>query len=67
MNELSQLNEFLPFLIPIVVLQLILIGAALFDLVRRDNTRGPKWAWLLAIVFIQFIGPIGYFVLGREE
>ena len=67
MNELTQLNQYLPFLLPIFLLQLILIGVALTDLIRRETTRGPKWAWLLAILFIQFIGPISYFVLGREE
>jgi Phospholipase_D-nuclease N-terminal len=40
---------------------------ALLDLLRRQKTRGPKWAWGLAILFVQMIGPILYLVLGREE
>jgi hypothetical protein len=57
----------LPLLIPIVVVELILLAAALIDLSRQNATRGPKWVWALVIVFIQIIGPIVYFVLGRKE
>ena len=61
------IRQLLPFLIPILLLQLALIVVALIDLARRERTRGPKWAWVLIIVLINFIGPIVYFVLGREE
>jgi len=61
------LRQILPFLIPILLLQLALIIVALIDLARRERTRGPKWAWVLIIVLINFIGPIVYFILGREE
>jgi len=61
------LRQILPFLIPILLLQLVLIIVALIDLARRERTRGPKWAWVLIIVLINFIGPIVYFILGREE
>jgi phospholipase D-like protein len=64
---MEQLRQFLPFLIPIIVLQLVLLAVALLDLVRRERTRGPKWAWVLIIVFVNIIGPILYLVLGREE
>ena len=40
---------------------------ALVDLVRRAKTKGPKWLWALVIIFVNFIGPIVYFVMGREE
>jgi hypothetical protein len=61
------IRQALPFLIPIAILQLALIVAALIDLARRERTRGPKWLWVLIIVLVNFIGPIVYFVLGREE
>jgi hypothetical protein len=60
-------RQLLPFLIPILLLQLVLMVAALVDLARRERTRGPKWVWLLVIVLINLIGPIIYFVAGREE
>ncbi|MBE9507278.1 MAG: PLDc_N domain-containing protein [Chloroflexi bacterium] len=60
-------NQWLPLLVPIVFLQLGLMIFALVDLVRRERTKGPKWAWALVIVLINFIGPIVYLVIGREE
>jgi len=61
------LIEYLPLLIPILIIQLLLIIFALIDLARRDQTRGPKWVWVLVILFVNMIGPIIYFLLGREE
>ena len=67
MNELDVLRQYLPLLIPILIIQLALVVAALIDLVRRPSTRGPKWVWVLVILFVNFIGPIIYFVVGRED
>lgn len=67
MNDLSMLRELLPLLAPLLVLQLILIVAALLDLSKRGQTRGPKWIWVLVIVFVNFIGPLLYFLVGRDE
>ncbi len=64
---MAQIRELLPFLIPILLLQLVLIVVALLDLARRERTRGPKWLWVVIIVFVNLIGPIIYFVVGREE
>ncbi|MEM7332731.1 MAG: PLD nuclease N-terminal domain-containing protein [Chloroflexota bacterium] len=64
---MTELNEMIPFLIPLIMIQLILIIVALVDLGKRDHTRGPKWLWAVLILFIQFIGPISYFVIGRED
>jgi len=64
---MSQIRELLPFLWPLFVIQLGLIVFALVDLNRRTVARGPKWAWVLVIVFINIIGPIVYFVVGRGD
>jgi hypothetical protein len=66
-QEWQFFRQLIPFLIPIVILQLGLMLAALVDLARRERTRGPKWVWLLVIVLVNLIGPIIYFVAGREE
>ena len=60
-------QSLIPFLIPIVLLQLALIVAALLDLRRRARTKGPQWVWVLVILFVNLIGPILYFVIGRED
>ena len=64
---MEQIRQFLPFLIPIILLQLVLLVVALLDLARRERTRGPKWVWVLVIVFVNIIGPILYLMLGRDE
>ncbi len=66
-EELNQLKELLPLLIPILIIQWALVIFALVDLIRREKTKGPKWGWALVILFINIIGPILYFVLGRDE
>ena len=67
MDIISKLQPFIPFLIPVLVIQLVLMISALVDLIRREHTRGPKWVWVLVILFVNYIGPIIYFVAGRNE
>lgn len=65
--SLDLLRQYLPLLIPLFVIQLGLMAAGLIDLIKRDKTRGPKWVWFLVVIFVNMIGPIIYFVAGREE
>jgi hypothetical protein len=66
-NTMEEIRQFIPFLVPIIIIQLILVAVALSDLIRRERTKGPKWLWALVIIFVNYIGPIVYFVFGREE
>ena len=63
----GSLSELLPFIIPLVLLQLTLMIVALVDLSRREKTKGPKWVWILIIVLGELIGPIIYLIFGRED
>jgi hypothetical protein len=64
----ESIRTLLPLLIPILVIQLALQIAALVDLVRRQKTaRAPKWLWALVIILFNLLGPLVYFLLGREE
>lgn len=67
MDDLELFKDLLPLLIPIAVIQLGLMIAALVDLARRNSTNGPKWLWVLVILFVNLIGPVVYFLVGREE
>jgi hypothetical protein len=60
--------EIVAILVPIVILQLILLIAALYDLTRPDRrVRGDsKVMWALIVIFVSTIGPILYFLVGRE-
>ncbi len=60
------IRPYLLYLIAIILLQLLLSVVALIDLVRRPKVNGPKWIWVVMILFISF-GPIAYFLLGRQE
>lgn len=63
------INEILPFLIPLVILQLILLIITIRHiLTHRHYKRGNRVFWMiLSIVGMQFWGSILYFLLGKEE
>lgn len=54
-------------IVPFIVIQFILLIIAVIDLVRIEKTNGPKWMWALIILFVNTIGPILYFVIGRRN
>ena len=66
---MDTLRQLLPFLIPIILLQLALIVLCLLDLSRRapKEVNGPKWVWAILIIVINFLGPLAYFLIGRRE
>ena len=66
-TALSFLRQLLPLLIPVLIIQIILLVFALVDLAKQRATRGPKWVWAVVIIFVNLIGPILYFILGRKE
>ena len=62
-------EQVIALLLPLVVLQLGLIVAALYDL-EKDERRvrgGSKLVWVLIIVFVNVIGPMIYFTAGRQD
>ncbi len=64
---MDAIRPYIPFLVPIIILQLGLMLFALADLIRRPAANGPRWAWAFIIIFINIIGPIAYFLIGRRE
>ena len=64
---MDKIMEYLPLLIPVFLIELTLMVIALVDLLRREKTQGPKWVWLLVILFVQIFGPIAYMIFGRQE
>lgn len=67
MENIGLLKQWLPLLVPVIILELGLMIAALVDLIKREKTKGPKWVWILVIVLVNLFGPIVYFLVGREE
>lgn len=62
-------NDVLPFLIPLIIVEFALLGYTIYHILKHDNyKRGNRMIWLVvAIVGMQFIGPILYFLLGKED
>ena len=68
MPDLST-EQIIALLVPLVLIQLGLLIAALYDLEKEERRvrGGSKLVWVLIIVFVNVIGPIIYFVAGRED
>ena len=66
---MTDFMEILPFLIPMVLVQFSLFGYTLYHILTHKNyKRWNRATWLvITIVFMNFVGPILYFVLGRED
>lgn len=70
MNAISadELVNYLPFLVPIILIEMILMITALVHVLRHKSYRfGNRIIWVLLVVCLQIIGPILYFTLGRGE
>ncbi len=65
----EQLKEFFPFLIPLIILQFALLGYTLYHiLTHKTYKRWNRTTWLIvSIVGMEFIGPILYFLFGKED
>jgi hypothetical protein len=66
-NAVALIQKYLPLIIPIALLELGLMIAALVDVIRREKTKGPKWVWIIVVVVFNLLGPIVYFIFGRDE
>ena len=64
-----ELKELLPFLIPLAIAELALLGYTLYHIFTHTTyKRGTRALWvLICIVGMEFIGPILYFLLGKED
>ena len=66
---MDNLNEMLPFLIPLIVVELVLLVVTLRHILTHNTyKRGNRLMWIvITIVGMEFIGPILYFLLGNED
>lgn len=65
---MDKIMEFLPFLLPLVIAEFALLGYTIYHILTHKNyKRGNRTLWLVvAIIGMEFIGPILYFLLGKE-
>jgi len=65
---MEKIIEYLPFLIPIILLELVLAFSALIHLLKHPDVKfGNKTIWIFVVLLLQIIGPILYFTIGRSD
>lgn len=68
-NDFKDLDimAFLPIIFPVILVGTLLVLIAFIDLYRHRKTRKNALLWTLIILFINTLGPILYFVIGRKD
>ena len=66
---MEQIKEYIPFLIPLILAEYALFGYTLHHILTHQTyKRGNRALWLvITIVLMNFIGPILYFIFGKED
>ena len=66
---MPEVQELLPFIIPLVIVELVLLIYTIYHILTHQTyKRGNRVLWMIvAIVGMEFIGPILYFLLGKED
>ena len=66
---LEQVKDMLPFLIPLIIAEVILLFVTLRHIPTHENYKhGNRAIWIvITLVGMQLWGPILYFVFGKEE
>ena len=64
-----EIKEFLPLLIPFIIMELILYGITIRHILTHEHYKmGNRTVWIIvSTVGINIIGPLLYFSLGRED
>ena len=63
------LKDILPFLIPLIIVEFALLAYTLHHILTHQHyKRGNRVLWfIVTLVGMEFIGPVLYFVLGKED
>lgn len=67
---MPEIKEMLPFLIPLIAAQLAAVGYTLYHIFTHNTyKRGNRALWVIIAIFLMntFIGPVLYFLLGKED
>lgn len=61
-------EQYIPLIIPLVVIQFGMAIFCLIDLNKREKVNYlPKWGWALIILLGELVGPVVYLLVGRGE
>ncbi len=65
---MDEIKEYLPILIPLLIIQVTLAIISLRHILTHDNYKfGSRKFWIPVVLFIGVIGPTMYFQFGRED
>lgn len=68
MNDFEMLIDYLPFIIPLIILQYGLAIYAIVHIIKHPNYKfGNRVMWIIVSLLISFIGPIVYFMFGKGD
>lgn len=69
LNDLKNIDlmSILPIILPVIAVGTLLVLIAFIDLYRHRKIRKNVLVWTLIILFINILGPILYFVIGRKD
>lgn len=62
-------EDLIPFLIPLIIAQLVLLGYTLWHILTHPHyKRGSRLLWIaVSVIGMQFWGLIVYFLFGKED
>lgn len=65
---MDELIKYLPFIIPVVLIELTLMIVSLIHIVKHKHYRfGNRIFWIIVCAIPNLLGPIVYLTVGREE
>lgn len=65
---MESITDYLPFIIPLFILQIGLALSALIHVLRHPQYRfGSKPLWIVVVLLFSIIGPVVYFAFGRGD
>lgn len=65
---MKEIIDYLPLLIPVVLVQLILMVTALISLIKNRKVKVFNVPiWLVIILLVNILGPVLYLIFGRVD
>ncbi|MBR6103029.1 MAG: PLDc_N domain-containing protein [Ruminococcus sp.] len=65
---MDEIREYLPFIIPLAIIQFGLMIASLVHIFKHDKYKvGNRALWVVICLLVSIIGPVAYFAVGKED
>ena len=66
---MGELKDYLPIIIPLIIVQLILLIYVLRHIFTHDHyKKGNRALWVIVcIIGMEYIGPILYLIFGKDD